>query len=67
MKKISLMLVTIVLFLFLVASCHGRLVPKDDIQTVKDFEVPETFDESKDIQITFWAKNDTNKIQQEIF
>ena len=50
MKKISLMLVTIVLFLFLVASCHGRLVPKDDIQTVKDFEVPETFDESKDIQ-----------------
>lgn len=31
------------------------------------FEVPETFDTSRDYEITFWAKNDTNKTQTAIY
>jgi multiple sugar transport system substrate-binding protein len=31
------------------------------------FEVPEEFDTTQDYEITFWAKNDTNKTQTEIY
>ncbi|MCR4618158.1 MAG: extracellular solute-binding protein [Lachnospiraceae bacterium] len=31
------------------------------------FQMPEEFDTSKDIEITFWAKNDTNKAQTTIY
>ena len=31
------------------------------------FAVPDTFDETKHYEITFWAKNDTNKTQTEIY
>ena len=31
------------------------------------FEVPESFDESKKVTITFWAKNDSNKTQAAIY
>ncbi len=41
-------------------ACHGA-------KSLPAFEVPETFDESKDVNITFWAKNDTNKTQVNIF
>ena len=33
----------------------------------KSFQMPESFDTSKDIEITFWAKNDTNKAQTTIY
>ncbi len=66
MKKIYIILSIAFLTLGLTA-CHGRLVPKNDKIEAIDFEVPEAFDETKEHQITFWAKNDTNKIQQEIF
>ena len=32
-----------------------------------DFVVPEKFDTSRDYEITFWAKNDTNKTQTNIY
>ncbi len=44
----------------LLAGCHGS---KE--QSV--FAIPEEFDESKQYEITFWAKNDTNKVQTEIY
>lgn len=40
--------------------CHGK-------KGLNAFELPETFDESKTYEITFWAKNDTNKTQTAIY
>ena len=40
--------------------CHGS-------KGLSPFEVPEEFDGSKDYEITFWAKNDTNKTQTAIY
>ena len=59
MKKfISVMLIA-VLLLGLTA-CHGS-------QEQKVFEIPETFDISRNFEISFWAKNDTNITQVEIY
>lgn len=40
--------------------CHGST-------GLKDFTVPEEFDTSREYEITFWAKNDTNKTQTDIY
>ena len=40
--------------------CHGS-------RETSDFAVPETFDEAQSYEITFWAKNDTNKLQTDIY
>lgn len=40
--------------------CHGSK------ETVS-FQVPDTFDENRSYTITFWAKNDTNKRQTDIY
>ena len=42
------------------AGCHGQ-------QKQSAFQVPDEFDTSKDIELTFWAKNDTNKTQTAIY
>lgn len=42
------------------SSCHGS-------RGLPEFSVPETFDENKEYNITFWAKNDTNKTQTTIY
>ncbi len=49
-----------VLLLGLLTGCHGA-------KSGKEFEIPESFDESKRIEVTFWAKNDTNKVQTAIY
>jgi multiple sugar transport system substrate-binding protein len=41
-------------------ACHGS-------KGMAAFEIPEEFDESKQYEITFWAKNDTNKTQTAIY
>lgn len=55
------------LILISLCSCHGTLIEKRPPVNLVDFEVPETFDETKKFELTFWAKNDTNKVQQAIF
>ena len=40
--------------------CHGS-------KGLNAFEIPEEFDTSRDYEITFWAKNDTNKTQTDIY
>lgn len=40
--------------------CHGQ-------KGMNAFEIPEEFDTSKEYEITFWAKNDTNKTQTAIY
>ena len=61
MKKITLILVSI-LMLTCLSGCHGKKVEES-----VSFEVPETFDTTRNYNITFWAKNDSNKTQVEIY
>lgn len=42
------------------SGCHGK-------KEQAAFTVPDHFDLSKDYEITFWAKNDTNKTQTDIY
>lgn len=64
MKKIFIIL----LFIIILSSCHGKLVSKNYGKLIyTDFVVPEEFDESKTYNLTFWAKNDSNKFQQQIY
>lgn len=42
------------------AGCHGS-------RGMQAFELPEEFDASQNYEITFWAKNDTNKTQTAIY
>ena len=44
----------------LFTGCHGS-------QERSIFQIPDKFDESRDYEITFWAKNDTNKTQVKIY
>lgn len=44
----------------MLVSCHGS-------KGMAPFEVPDSFDESKEYEISFWAKNDTNKTQTAIY
>ena len=44
----------------LLSGCHGK-------QQMKSFEIPSQFDTSRTYEISFWAKNDTNNTQVEIY
>ena len=59
MKKLISIILTTVLLLSLTA-CHGS-------QEQKVFEIPDSFDTSRNYEISFWAKNDTNMTQVEIY
>ena len=59
MKKLISIMLTTVLLLSLTA-CHGS-------QEQKVFEIPDSFDTSRNDEISFWAKNDTNMTQVEIY
>ncbi len=64
-KKKNIRLRTGVLFsmmavLLSLSACHGS-------KEGNSFEVPDSFDESRNYEITFWAKNDTNKNQTNIY
>ena len=57
-KVLSLLLICTVLLAM--TGCHGS-------RGLDAFEMPETFDTARDYEITFWAKNDTNKTQTRIY
>jgi len=59
MKKIIACLLSLLMLLCL-SSCHG-------MREKKVFEIPAVFDESKNYEISFWAKNDTNSTQVAIY
>ena len=60
MKKIVSFILISTLALALLSGCHGA---KERVA----FEVPAEFDTSKTYEITFWAKNDTNLTQANIY
>ena len=59
MKKLCAVLLALTMLLPLCA-CHGSV-------SHASFEVPEEFDESRQLEITFWAKNDSNAAQSAIY
>ena len=58
-NKIAI-LCALVLCLFCLSSCHHQV----DRQS---FSIPESFDDTKETEIVFWAKNDTNQTQTDIY
>lgn len=60
-RVLSAFLTALMLFgsVFL-SGCHGS-------RERSAFEVPEAFDSNRNYEITFWAKNDTNKVQTAIY
>ena len=59
-KKILLSAGSVIFGLMMLTGCHGS-------RSGSDFEIPESFDESRKLEITFWAKNDTNKVQTAVY
>ena len=60
MKKSICILLMLSFLLCLLSGCHGA-------QARAEFSVPEAFDTSRNYEITFWAKNDTNVTQMNIY
>ena len=60
------LLALLLLTCLLLTGCHGSLV-EAGTPAQERYTLPESFDTSKDYEITFWAKNDTNKVQTEIY
>ena len=62
MKKLRILaaLLALLLLCLPLGGCHGS-------RGLNAFAVPESFDETRDYEITFWAKNDTNKAQTAIY
>ena len=59
-RKTAALLLVLVLALPLLSGCHGS-------EKHASFNLPEVFDETTPLEITFWAKNDTNKTQVEVY
>ncbi len=59
-KAVAAWLLVGICAMTLFTGCHGA-------KGLEPFVVPETFDETVPYEITFWAKNDTNKTQTDIY
>ena len=59
MKKL-LTAILILAAMFTMVSCHSA-------KKIETFAIPDTFDDSRNYEITFWAKNDSNVTQVEIY
>ena len=55
-----LLLLSMLIATISLTSCHGKVA-------MKEFSMPEDFDENKQYEITFWAKNENNPTQREIY
>jgi len=62
MRKVKkyCLLVLVLAMMAMLTACHGSVERSA-------FEIPEEFDTTKTYEITFWAKNDTNKTQTDIY
>lgn len=60
MKKLSFLLALLLVLSLVLTGCHGS-------RKRASFVVPEQFDTSRTYEITFWAKNDTNKTQVAVY
>ncbi len=60
MKKTVSLLLLIASLTLLLTGCHGA-------KAMPEFSLPDGLDENRTYEITFWAKNDTNKSQTNIY
>ena len=82
MKRLLCLVLVVLMALPLLCACHGTLSetpvtkedPKDNadssdvtVNEPLEFITPESFDTSKTYELTFWAKNDTNITQANIY
>jgi len=79
LKRALYVLMTLCVFASMLSSCHGKLnntvassdsSAKDAVSEKyegNDFDVPDSLDTSRNFELSFWAKNDTNKIQTAIY
>ncbi|MBE6543511.1 MAG: extracellular solute-binding protein [Ruminococcaceae bacterium] len=60
MKKLICLLFVFTFILTSLCSCHGS-------DGIPAFELPESFDTNEPIEITFWAKSDTNVAMSDVY
>ena len=60
LKRCTASLLLVILSILTLSACHGS-------RSMDTFTIPEEFDTSRTYEITFWAKNDTNKTQTAIY
>ena len=65
--RVRVCLLALALFsgLFFLSGCHGTLGQAGGDSAVSS--VPASFDDSQPIELVFWAKNDTNKVQTAVY
>ena len=59
-RKLAAVFAGVACAVLFLTGCHGS-------KGLSAFAVPESFDETRNYEITFWAKNDTNKTQTAIY
>jgi len=59
-KQSQSVLLLVITVLSLFTGCHGS-------KGMDPFVIPDEFDSTREYEITFWAKNDTNKAQTQIY
>ena len=65
-RKIMALTLALAAAAALMSGCHGRLVSETEIgEGIVDTGIE--LDETREIQLTFWAKNDTNKVQAAVY
>ncbi|MBO7196504.1 MAG: extracellular solute-binding protein [Clostridia bacterium] len=73
LSKIVILILTSLLCVVFIVSCHGEMVEKNDntatdySNAMTEFVPPESFDTTKKYSITFWAKSDSNKLQTAVY
>ena len=60
MKKYLTLILLVSLLVCMLSGCHGSM-------GMNEFVMPEEFDTTKNYEISFWAKNDTNITQVDIY
>lgn len=60
MRRLFALLLALLCIAGMLSGCHGS-------RGLEPFEIPESFDMTQKHEITFWAKNDTNKTQTAIY
>lgn len=67
MRRVLCTICAVCLLLSL-SGCHGKKTVHDEKEDIKtSFNIPENFDTSRNYEISFWAKNDTNMTQVNIY
>ncbi|MBR0267380.1 MAG: extracellular solute-binding protein [Clostridia bacterium] len=66
MRKIISLVLLLGMALFVLSGCHGTM-DRDAADQNQISKVPLYLDETKKIELNFWAKNDTNKVQTAVY